>query len=950
MSSAQLGTFLTEIGAGSVSSTITLAPGKEPPLKSIHDRIELEILNVNDQTLSLLKDNWEQFTGQWETTDTLLEQLTHEGAVLEGLEEQTTGSAAVLPQLLTTLASHSALVKSHQTTVTTLEYLSTLSSYHAAITALSSSTTAGSLAHSVTLLIQLQSHPTPPAWIHDTPAWALLVKWSKEEESRLVTAITGALEVAYEFPVAREQLLLQLHVVPAPGADGIKTSELFALLSRISPPSFTTQITRIANALHKNLVTPFLTSPHAATSAFEYSPSPTSLTISLTNNAPQQAPPPLDSLQTLLGTLAPHLPPKPFNTSFIPPLQNSLINAFLLPLLPSTTAALPPYLSLLTSTVDFESKFLPSLGYLDFLGGRGEGLVVTEWARGVESHWAKKVGREVLEAVRKEVVGGDWSEVRVEKRVEIEVVVLPPPPEPKPKEEEKPKVVVQKPVEKPREPTPPPPPREPSPPPAPVPAKRGKAALATASPAASPFPSPSRPPVPVQRIASPSNSWISPAPSSSGASTPALEAEENGDVTVVADEPADAWGLSAEEPAADPFGAPAMETGEGEEEFDEEAGWGWEVEDGVFLSPASGDDDSGVMRLRGGVNEEDSPFARPPPAATRPYDAPPQYRMETCMISQRSMSIMRVADALLVEALAVASPSFPHKSFSSASIPLLKSFVSLFGLYRATAPVFHSRLLLSVPALGMQFANDCEWLGDEVEKVWEKRSGGAGGREGEMKPEVDKAVGMMRSLGEEWREKLIATQRTALMEALDEAKGFLYTEDDSKLAACERSLGMVTHTLEKLGQLWKPVMNSSLYYATLGGLINDVLERVLNEIEDQADISEVESIRLNKLCKVLHGLESLFVEGESSVGREVPIWFKFIFLSELLEASMADILFLFNNGHLVDFSTAEISKLIRALFSDSPARQQNLAHIALGHPDVSASAVSSDEEDEGWGV
>ena len=100
-------------------------------------------------------------------------------------------------------------------------------------------------------------------------------------------------------------------------------------------------------------------------------------------------------------------------------------------------------------------------------------------------------------------------------------------------------------------------------------------------------------------------------------------------------------------------------------------------------------------------------------------------------------------------------------------------------------------------------------------------------------------------------------------------------------------------------------MSASSFYSTLGGLVNSVLYRVLNEIEDQVDISEEESIKLNILCKILHGLEGIFLDGEvvssfyyfydvdetkvdsqSSVGREVPIWFKFVFLSELLEASM----------------------------------------------------------------
>ena len=43
-------------------------------------------------------------------------------------------------------------------------------------------------------------------------------------------------------------------------------------------------------------------------------------------------------------------------------------------------------------------------------------------------------------------------------------------------------------------------------------------------------------------------------------------------------------------------------------------------------------------------------------------------------------------------------------------------------------------------------------------------------------------------------------------------------------------------------------MTPTALYTTLGGLVN----------EDQTDISEEESIRLNRLCKMLHELESLF--------------------------------------------------------------------------------------------
>lgn len=49
-----------------------------------------------------------------------------------------------------------------------------------------------------------------------------------------------------------------------------------------------------------------------------------------------------------------------------------------------------------------------------------------------------------------------------------------------------------------------------------------------------------------------------------------------------------------------------------------------------------------------------------------------------------------------------------------------------------------------------------------------------------------------------------------------------------------------------------------------------------------------------------------------------------------LPVHQADIMYLFSEGHLVDFSSTELSKLVRALFADSQLRQRNLDTIARG--------------------
>jgi len=64
----------------------------------------------------------------------------------------------------------------------------------------------------------------------------------------------------------------------------------------------------------------------------------------------------------------------------------------------------------------------------------------------------------------------------------------------------------------------------------------------------------------------------------------------------------------------------------------------------------------------------------------------------------------------------------------------------------------------------------------------------------------------------------------------------------------------------------------------------------------------------------------------------VPSWLKYCYLSELLEASLVDISYLFDEGALMDFRVEELVQLVRALFSDTPMRANVIKKVTGGHP------------------
>ncbi|EOD49317.1 putative centromere kinetochore protein zw10 protein [Neofusicoccum parvum UCRNP2] len=103
------------------------------------------------------------------------------------------------------------------------------------------------------------------------------------------------------------------------------------------------------------------------------------------------------------------------------------------------------------------------------------------------------------------------------------------------------------------------------------------------------------------------------------------------------------------------------------------------------------------------------------------------------------------------------------------------------------------------------------------------------------------------------------------------------------------------------------------------------------DIEDMSDISEEESKRLRDFCTRVSALSDLFVQPQQQgdmTGVYTPNWFKFQYLGEILESSLADIKYLWTEGELkLEYGADEVVDLIEALFADSDYRRRAIADI-----------------------
>jgi hypothetical protein len=89
---------------------------------------------------------------------------------------------------------------------------------------------------------------------------------------------------------------------------------------------------------------------------------------------------------------------------------------------------------------------------------------------------------------------------------------------------------------------------------------------------------------------------------------------------------------------------------------------------------------------------------------------------------------------------------------------LLGTFISVLSLYRATAPVHHAAALASAPAIGMQFAQDIDWISDHIDAIWHKSRGQVmTGEFGQLAPQVERGLALTKKMGLDWRAKQVVS-------------------------------------------------------------------------------------------------------------------------------------------------------------------------------------------------
>ena len=275
----------------------------------------------------------------------------------------------------------------------------------------------------------------------------------------------------------------------------------------------------------------------------------------------------------------------------------------------------------------------------------------------------------------------------------------------------------------------------------------------------------------------------------------------------------------------------------------------------------------------------------------------------------------------------ISSRRFPTEK----AIPDLSAVPSLLlVMYRASASNFYS-----INDNGNMFLyNDCLWLVDQLQRIVQGRSP----KQSRLRLHDD--IVALEAFGKGSYGKEMESQRTIIKDLLDGAQGFVNCTEPPFSQECDLAVKSIVDRLRDTHKQWKGVLSYSALLQSIGSLLSTVIDKIIIDVEDMSDISEPESQRLTAYCRQVIAVEDLFLPRQSadSISSEedtvpltavyVPGWFRFQYLSEILDSSLVDIKYLWTDGGLqLEYDMEEVVELIEALFADSEHRRRAIGDI-----------------------
>lgn len=311
---------------------------------------------------------------------------------------------------------------------------------------------------------------------------------------------------------------------------------------------------------------------------------------------------------------------------------------------------------------------------------------------------------------------------------------------------------------------------------------------------------------------------------------------------------------------------------------------------------------------------------------------------ETCTVTAIPDSIMDIILQVIADVETLNSPELVKSAIAPASGGLYSIPSLLLAMYRATAAMHYS----TDTAGNMLIYNDCQRLSDRLRLFLSEQS------EKDLssslpqhlrpsvrlKPKVEADIKTIDGFGKRAYGREMEAQRQIIRDHLEDAQGFQGCTNVPFATVCDDAIATTIDRISDVKRQWQNVLSHSALLQSLGSLVSTALTKFINDVEDMSDIAEEESKKLHSYCDSLTTLAQHFQSTDDNgeirdmASIYTPNWFKFQYLSEILDSSLADIKYFWTDGGLkLELEGEEVVGLIEALFAPSDHRRRAIAEI-----------------------
>jgi centromere/kinetochore protein ZW10 len=311
---------------------------------------------------------------------------------------------------------------------------------------------------------------------------------------------------------------------------------------------------------------------------------------------------------------------------------------------------------------------------------------------------------------------------------------------------------------------------------------------------------------------------------------------------------------------------------------------------------------------------------------------------ETYSVTAIPDSIMEIIMQVIVDVETLNSPELVKSAIAPASGGLYMIPSLLLAMYRATAAMHYSKDI----AGNMLIYNDCQRLSDRLRiflvEQTEKDTTSALPQHLQpsvrLKPKLETDIKSIDGFGKRAYGREMEAQRQIIKDHLEDAQGFQGCTNIPFATVCDDAIATTIDRIGDVKRQWQNVLSHSALMQSLGSLVSTALTKFINDVEDMSDIAEEESKKLHSYCVSLITLGQHFqTTDDNGEVREMasiytPNWFKFEYLREILDSSLADIRYFWTDGGLkLELEGEEVVGLIEALFAPSDHRRRAIAEI-----------------------